>query len=239
MMTQRTATEGHADAAQQARQGIDRLARQLRNLASPADMITNSALTQAEVRRPQPALRHGLQGRRRRRADVRAQPRERAPRALLPADERLDPRRRRGHHRARRAVGADPAHLGRDADPARGPAAGGELPGPGWDDQRRVADYLVNASDRRPIRSSATRVPPARSPPPTTPRASRSSASRPTCTSTPIPRSARSRRTSRARSSCATRTARRAPSSATSSRTRSPARCSSTAPAPRTPRTSG
>jgi type II secretory pathway component PulJ len=43
MMRGRTATERHSDAQQQARQGMDRLARQLRNLASPADVITNSA----------------------------------------------------------------------------------------------------------------------------------------------------------------------------------------------------
>ena len=109
MMTQRTATEGHADAAQQARQGIDRLSRQLRNLASPADVITNSALIKPKsVDRNLPfdlVFKDVDEGA----LTSREQPRERAPRALLPADERLDPRRRRGHDRARRAVDRRPS----------------------------------------------------------------------------------------------------------------------------------
>jgi type II secretory pathway pseudopilin PulG len=43
---QRTAVEAQAEVETQARQGIDRLARQLRNLASPGDVVTNIASTQ-------------------------------------------------------------------------------------------------------------------------------------------------------------------------------------------------
>ena len=45
MITQRNRVEKQTEVETQARQGIDRLARQLRNLASPADIITNISET--------------------------------------------------------------------------------------------------------------------------------------------------------------------------------------------------
>ena len=240
MMTQRTATEGHADAAQQARQGIDRLSRQLRNLASPADVITNSALIKPKsVDRNLPfdlVFKDVDEG------------------ALTSASNPANVRRVRyclqtsgsipGGGVATTARGVlwvqtQRTSAGMPILPAAPPPAG-SCPGPGWDDQRRVADYLVNAQrlaarsalpllerlrrDHRHRRRRARADHPGRGRP----------ARRPRSREAPARGAA-----SRARSSCATRTARRAPSSATSSRTRSPARCSSTAPAPRTPRTSG
>ena len=150
MMTQRTATEGHADAAQQARQGIDRLSRQLRNLASPADVITNSALIKPKsVDRNLPfdlVFKDVDEG------------------ALTSASNPANVRRVRyclqtsgsipGGGVATTARGVlwvqtQRTSAGAPILPAAPPPAG-SCPGPGWDDQRRVADYLVNASDSPP-----------------------------------------------------------------------------------------
>ncbi|MBA3407410.1 MAG: prepilin-type N-terminal cleavage/methylation domain-containing protein, partial [Solirubrobacterales bacterium] len=51
MMKGRQVTARHNDAQQQARQGVDRLARQLRNLASPADVITTTTIQPKSVDR--------------------------------------------------------------------------------------------------------------------------------------------------------------------------------------------
>jgi len=51
MMKSRQVTARHNDAQQQARQGVDRLARQLRNLASPADVITTTTIQPKSVDR--------------------------------------------------------------------------------------------------------------------------------------------------------------------------------------------
>ena len=146
MMTQRTATEGHADAAQQARQGIDRLSRQLRNLASPADVITNSALIKPKsVDRNLPfdlVFKDVDEG------------------ALTSASNPANVRRVRyclqtsgsipGGGVATTARGVLWMQTQRTSSAApilpASPPAAGSCPGPGWDDQRKVADYLVNAS---------------------------------------------------------------------------------------------
>ena len=240
MMTQRTATErSRGRRASRRARAIDRLSRQLRNLASPADVITNSALIKPKsVDRNLPfdlVFKDVDEGA----LTSASNPRERAPRALLPADERLDPRRRRRHHRARRAVGADPAHLGRDADPARGPAAGGDCPGPGWDDQRRVADYLVNASDSPP--DPLFRYSSASGEITATDDAAREQIIRVEADLHVDPDPAKRPLAAHLTARSSLRNQNRAPSAffsyvVTNS---SPARCSSTAPPPRTPRTSG
>jgi type II secretory pathway pseudopilin PulG len=150
MMTERTATDKHADAAQQARQGMDRLARQLRNLASPADVITNSALIKPKsVDRNLPfdlVFKDVDEG------------------ALTSISNPANVRRVRY---CLQTSGSIPG--GGTASDARGvlwmqtqrtsasttvlpaaPPASTACPGSGWDDARKVADFLTNASASPP-----------------------------------------------------------------------------------------
>jgi type II secretory pathway component PulJ len=136
MMTERTATDKHADAAQQARQGMDRLARQLRNLASPADVITNSALIKPKsVDRNLPfdlVFKDVDEG------------------ALTSVSNPANVRRVRY---CLQTSGSIPG--GGTASDARGvlwmqTQRTAACPGPGWDDERKVADFLTNASASPP-----------------------------------------------------------------------------------------
>ena len=88
-MRQFAQVDAQTEVETRARQGADRLARQLRNLASPADIITNIATsTQPKsIDRDEP-FDLDLQGRGRHRPGGNPQRRERAARPLLPADDR-------------------------------------------------------------------------------------------------------------------------------------------------------
>jgi type II secretory pathway pseudopilin PulG len=150
MMQRRVATDRHNDAQQQARQGADRLARQLRNLASPADVITNSALIQPKsVDRNLPfdlVFKDVDEG------------------AMTSVDNPANVRRVRY---CLQTAGAIPG--GGTASSKRGvlwmqvqrtnalvktlpasPPPDAACPGGGWDSQRRVADYLTNADAATP-----------------------------------------------------------------------------------------
>ena len=182
-------------------------------------MITAEHERPAEVRRPEPALRPRLQGRRRGRADVAdAQPGERAPRALLPADRAARSPRSGGgtaSGRPRRALAADAEDVRRRDRRcrstrratwrARGPAGGPRRSSPTTCTNRaddagaaRLPLLRLRRRDRRLERGLAREDHPRRVRPVRRPRAA-----------------ARSRRSRscRPRSSCATRTARRRPRS--------------------------
>jgi Tfp pilus assembly protein PilW len=160
MMHRRTATDRHTDAQQQARPGIDRLSRQLRNLASPADVITNSALIKPKsVDRNEPF-------------DMVFKDVDEGP--MTSASNPANVRRVRyclqtsgsipGGGTASNARGVlwmqtQRTSAGTPILPAAPPPAAA-CPGGGWNDQTRVADYLTNknAATPRPLfrYSSAT-----------------------------------------------------------------------------------
>ena len=62
----------------------------------------------------------------------------------------VDPRRLHRVERARRAVDADPAHVGRDAGAPADGAADGGVPGHRLERPAAVADYLANVSPSTP-----------------------------------------------------------------------------------------
>lgn len=138
-------TERHNDSSQQARQAMDRLARQLRNLASPADSITASTSAQPKsVERDDPF-------------DLIFKDVDEGPLTsptLNPANVR----------RVRYCLQTSgPVAGGGTASSSRGvlwmqtqrspagqalpasPPSTAACPGPGWDDSRRVADSVTNA----------------------------------------------------------------------------------------------
>jgi hypothetical protein len=146
MMHRRAATERHTDAQQQARQGIDRLTRQLRNLASPADVITNSALIKPKsIDRNLPFdlvfkdVDDGPMTSAANPANVRRVRYCLQTEGAIPGGGTASVQRGVLWTQTQRTSGTSPTL------PATPPPAAA-CPAPGWDDQRRVADYLTNAN---------------------------------------------------------------------------------------------
>lgn len=151
MMQRRVATDRHTDAQQQARQGIDRLARQLRNLASPADLIAvASTIKPKSVDRNLPF-------------DLVFKDVDDGP-LTSPVGNPANVRRVRY---CLQTTGSIPG--GGTASAQRGvlwmqtqktsaamatlpvaPPVATACPGAGWDDQRRMADYVTNAGATPP-----------------------------------------------------------------------------------------
>jgi hypothetical protein len=147
------------DAQQQARQGVDRLARQLRNLASPGDSITGSASTTQLPRSVERDLPFDLIFK-----EIDAGP------ATAPATNPANVRRVRYCLQTSGAVGAtgriasprravlwmqtqstSAALPALPADPPADPACPGATGGAGnWTTSRIVGDYLTNANAAAP-----------------------------------------------------------------------------------------
>jgi type II secretory pathway component PulJ len=138
-------TERHNDSSQQARQAVDRLARQLRNLASPSDTLTAASSTQPKSIERNEAFDLVFK-------DVDDGP------LISPTLNKANVRRVRYCLQTSGTVpGGGTASSTRGVlwmqtqrSPAGGalpanPSADTTCPGAGWDDQRIVADSLTNA----------------------------------------------------------------------------------------------